>query len=228
MKKPIALDLFSGGGGSTIGLLNAGFDYVVGVDIKKHKHYPGEQIVADIRDLDKHLDVRDFDLIWASPPCQRFSIGSHVHGNDRFRHPDLIPTTREAFKGHPFTVIENVPGSPIHPHIILTGPTVHLPLIQRKRYFELSFWCWQPQIQNVPPEDFKYGNALTVTTSMCSNNHFYRRKAQGLSGRPPIQECKHAMGIPQNYNFTYKQVGEAVPPPYAEYIAKQAIQQIIG
>ena len=35
MKKRIALDLFSGAGGAALGLLNAGFDEVVGIDIRE-------------------------------------------------------------------------------------------------------------------------------------------------------------------------------------------------
>ena len=42
MGKLVALDLFCGGGGAALGILEAGFDRVVGIDIKRHKHYPGD------------------------------------------------------------------------------------------------------------------------------------------------------------------------------------------
>ena len=41
MKKRIALDLFSGAGGAALGLLDAGFDEVVGIDIREPTGYPG-------------------------------------------------------------------------------------------------------------------------------------------------------------------------------------------
>ena len=222
MKKLKALDLFCGNGGAAIGLYYAGFDEIVGIDIDKQPRYPFDFIRGDIHNLP--VDPYDFDFIWASPPCQRFSTASKCRGDERLKHPDLIPITREVFGEHEFTCIENVPGSPIHPHVILTGPTVDLPLIQRRRFFELSFWVWQPNIINIDPEEFKTGNALCVTTSMCAKSHYYRRKKQGLSGRPRIPECKHVMGIPQNYDFTYKGIGNAVPPPYSEYIGNQAVE----
>ena len=223
MKNYSVLDLYCGNGGASIGLYYAGFKTIVGVDIKKQPRYDFDFIQGDIHNLP--VNIYDFDFIWASPPCQRFSSGTRVQGKDaHLKHPDMIPITREAFGEHEFTCIENVPGAPIRPNLILTGPTVYLPFILRKRYFETSFWVWQPQIRKMHPDEFKTGHALSVTTSMCSNNHYYRRKAQGLSGRPRIPECKHAMGIPQNYDFTYVGIGNAVPPPYSEEVGEQVLR----
>ena len=73
-----ALDLFCGGGGAAIGLYQAGFDTVVGIDNKKHRNYPFDFIQADVTDLP--VDVHDFDFVWASPPCQRFSIALTLAG----------------------------------------------------------------------------------------------------------------------------------------------------
>ena len=220
-----ALDLFCGGGGSTIGLLYAGFDSVTGIDIKNQRYYCEDFIKADVLYLP--VNPLKYDFVWVSPPCQRWSVATQSRGKDQYKkHPNLIPFVRDLLKEHPFYCLENVPQAPLRTSLILTGPTVDLPFIQRTRHFETNFLVWQPPIEHVPREEFRTGHALTVTISMCSNNHFYRRIAQGLPGRPCKQEVKHAMGIPQNYNFTYRGLGEAVPPPYATYIAKQALEQL--
>ena len=59
MSRPLAVDLFSGAGGASLGLVNAGFDLRLAVDISDacgltHKaNLPGEFLVADIRDTAK-------------------------------------------------------------------------------------------------------------------------------------------------------------------------------
>ena len=101
-----ALDLFCGAGGAAQGLLEAGFDEVVGIDsdYKGCKHYPGCFIKADVFDQ-RVVDLVDFDFIWASPPCQRFCRGIHDQSKKE-KHPDLINATRILIMKHPFTWIE--------------------------------------------------------------------------------------------------------------------------
>lgn len=225
MRKLKALDLFSGGGGATIGLIWAGFHIVVGIDIARHKHYPADMIIADIT-KDLPVNIFDFDFIWASPPCQLFSVGSISQGEKRKEHPNLIPVTRKHLKGHPFTVIENVPRAPIRPDVRLTGTSVGLGRLDRLRHFETSFWCMYPPVQYLPRWKWEQGIAGTITKSMSSSSHYYPRKAKGLSGRISNKEAKEIMGIPANQKMTNNEIGEAVPPLYAELIARQAIQQM--
>ena len=111
------LDLFSCGGGASMGYHKAGFE-VVGVDIKKKRDYPFTQLKYDVLELfkDKPLEwFREFDLIHASPPCQKFSRASRGASWGEVSQVDLIEPVRDFLKtlNVPY-VIENVEGSPLH------------------------------------------------------------------------------------------------------------------
>ena len=230
MGKLLALDLFCGGGGAALGMLEAGFDRVVGIDIKMHKHYPGDFIQADA--LNPPVDLMDFDFVWASPPCQRYSFATHfqtaymTQAQLDEKYPDLIPPVRELLSGHPFTCIENVPGAPIQPVVKLTGRSVGLERIDRLRYFETSFLMLFPEVFYAPKEDWESGKMATITTSMASNSHFYRRKAVGLTGKIPHDEALEIMGLPDDSPMPCKDIGLSVPPEYAKFIASEALRQI--
>ena len=226
MGKLKALDLYCGGGGACLGLLYAGFDTVVGIDISTHKHYPGDFIQSDVFSLP--VDISDFHFVWASPPCQRYSVGTNTAHHKRLIYPDLLPVTRQLIATHPFTCIENVPGAPMRKDVILTGPSMGLPRIQRNRYFENSFFMLYPKPLRVPREMWNTGQAVTITKSLASKSHFYPRKAHGLPGKVPVWEAKQVMGIPQSHRMTANEIGEAVPPPYAEFVGREALKQIKG
>lgn len=216
----IALDLFCGGGGACIGMQQAGFE-VVGVDIKPHKHYPGHFIQGDIHNLP--VNVHDFDFVWASPPCQAFSRGRFCRGKQPNEYDDLIPQTREILKKHPYTCIENVMQAPIRKDIILTGTTVGLPFIVRKRAFEISFWMWQPII--LP----KTTNLTLCITKSLSANNMGSRKVCGELGLPiriPVVVAKAVMGIPYHQQMVGEDIGDAVPPAYSKMIADEVMTQL--
>ena len=218
----LALDLFCGGGGAALGLIAAGFD-VVGIDIerKHHKVYPGRFIQGDA--TTPPVDIMAFDFVWASPPCQAFSVGAIMKGTAHL-HYNLIPAVRTAIAKHLWTCIENVPGAPIRPDFVLTGPIVGLPKIVRQRHFETSFDA--PLLMPSPVQRAPILDCMTITKRLCASNHYYRRKAAGLPGRVPVAEAREAMGI--TTRMTADQVGEAVPPAYAEFIARQAIEAGCG
>ena len=219
-----ALDLFCGGGGAALGMLEAGFDEVVGVDIEPHPNYPGVFIQGDIHDLPVRLE--DFDFIWASPPCQRFSTGGYFKEGDKDadeKYPDLIPITRSLLEGHPYTCIENVPRAPIRCDLALNGPAMGLPFIQRRRHFELSFFMWQPHLPKT-----ETGMTITVCKSRGARNKNQLKfwKSLGLGTSMSSQVRKHVMGIDYFHPMTDVEVGESVPPPYSKHIAEEALQRI--
>ena len=213
-----ALDLFCCGGGACIGLQQAGFE-VYGIDIEKHKNYPGHFIQADIRNLP--VDVMDFDFVWASPPCQAFSTMTAEHAKSN--HPNFVPITREILKNHPYYAIENVPGAPVRPDVVLVGHSVGLKYINRKRIFELpdNIFIMTPPISRVEKHDWRSGKALSITTSLSASAHYYRRKALGLNGRASLEEAKDVMGIPQWHTMTRHEIGESIPPAYSRFIAER-------
>jgi hypothetical protein len=73
--RPLAIDLFCGLGGWTDGLLAEGWR-VIGYDIEAHEYgdqrYKGEFVLQDVLTL-HGSDLKDADLIVASPPCQEYS-----------------------------------------------------------------------------------------------------------------------------------------------------------
>lgn len=111
------LDLYCCEGGGAMGYHRAGFD-VVGVDLAPQRRYPFTFVQGDaIAYVKEH--AHEFDVVHASPPCQRYSI---TNASRRHAYPDLIGATREVLIacGLPY-VIENVPGAPMVDPLQLCG-----------------------------------------------------------------------------------------------------------
>ncbi len=127
-KKLMAVDLFCGCGGTTIGLKQAGFDVIAAVDIDtlalvtyKANHPKVKLYNEDIRNIDPiHLafDVglsdNRLDLIAGCPPCQGFSTMRTLNGAKKVDDPrnDLLSEftkfVRALMPGA--IMLENVPG----------------------------------------------------------------------------------------------------------------------
>ena len=214
-----ALDLFCGGGGACLGMQAAGFS-VVGIDIECQPAYPGTFVQANA--LLPPVDLAAFDFVWASPPCEIFSSARNGHRTKPTRWGDLIDPVRRLLESHPYTCIENIPLAPIRPDVILTGPACGLPRIRWVRHFELSFFALYPN-PVIPPRSLsRDGFLITPTRGGASNHQIRMRRNAGLSSVPNLAEKKTAKGIPDKVMMTHHQVGGAVPPPYAEFIATQA------
>ena len=200
----------------------AGFE-IVGIDIKPRPNYPGHFIQADIT-KGLPVDIHAFDFVWASPPCQRFSIGTQsAKDKDCWKkHPDLIPITREILSQHPLTCIENVPKAPMPYMLKLNGSSVGLNWIERQRIFETSFWIWQPHLPKAKGERF----TIAKTRGATNEADRQRRKRLGLPTTIPKDVAKAFMGIPQEQPMTDAEIGESVPPAYSEFIAREALRQM--
>jgi DNA (cytosine-5)-methyltransferase 1 len=199
------LDLFCGQGGAGMGYYCAGFD-VVGVDLDDQPRYPFEFVQADALDYLAHADLSGFDLIHASPPCQRWCYGLNLQPSLRENHPDLIEPTREALErtGIPY-VIENVPGAPVRPDLKLCGCHFRLWRLKRERWFETS---WKQEFIKPPCNHNEYVISVFGHSPNWEN-------VKRLGFRPTLADWQRAMGIDW---MGRKGLAQAIPPAYTEYL----------
>lgn len=199
-----ALDLFCCAGGATRGLQLAGY-HVTGVDIKPQKHYVGDRFIqADAMEV----DWRGYDLIWASPPCQRYSEATPKEHKDS--HPDLLPTVLERLSQQdtPY-IVENVEmaKSMFTSPVMLCGTMFGLN-IWRHRFFDIgnsnTFFL-------LPPCNH-LGNPILLTGQGS-------RKVNGKRvGRIPLPIKQEAAGIDW---MNRDELSEAIPPAYSRFLAEQ-------
>ena len=230
--KPRALDLFCGGGGAALGLIEVGFD-VVGVDSdwRCGRVYPGDFVRADaVGELAWSLaGAGAFDLIWASPPCLAHSTAARMRPARR-RPECLIEETRmllDASGGTP-SVIENVAQAPLRRDLVLTGPMVGLDRLYRLRVFELGGWTIPNPPKPMPKRgSIADGTLVTVTRQggIADRKQRAARRANGLNpNRHTLPERISAMGLPVGMGLTESMVGNAVPPAYARWIGERFLK----
>lgn len=243
MRQFRALDTFCKAGGATKGLQRAGF-WVCGVDIEDQKHYCGDMFVqGDALEFIRKYG-REFDFIWASPPCQHYTALKTMH-NARKDHPDLVEPTRMELQktGRPY-VIENVPNAPLLAgSIMLCGTMFDLGIpsanaeLRRHRWFEASFHMLAPFCRHAANRVCGayggHGRDRRRTVTVVSKQGGYSPKTVGVWGHAGgksrrdgtqmfnVRERKEAMGIDWMSDY---ELSQAVPPAYSEFIGKQAMQ----
>lgn len=215
------LDLFCGVGGAGEGYQRAGFD-VTGVDHLDQPNNPHKFIQADALEyLKEHW--QEYDVIHGSPPCQQHSIATAPMRQKGKEYPDHIGELRDILKQikKPY-IIENVPLAPIRADVVLAGYMFGLKVIKR-RHFELGNGLFMLQApfytsrRTVKNGDFTQvvGNGqLKVNGGKMFKHH------QGSI----LDNWRFAMGMP--WAKTYKELANAIPPAYTQYIGEQIISQL--
>ena len=208
--RPRLLDLFCGAGGAAMGYYRAGFD-VVGVDIKPQPHYPFTFIKADAMTF----PLDGFDVIHASPPCQRWAVSTQVWKGRPEEHPDLVEPTRDRLEaaGVPW-VIENVIGAPLRNPVMLCGAMFAGLKVYRHRNFECSpAIYWPPEHPKHIERVTEVGRPVLPSGWMTVAGHFLNLPA-----------AKAAMGV--GWDVTKDELGEAIPPAYTEWVGARLMWNI--
>lgn len=203
-----------------MGYSRAGFS-VVGVDINPQNNYPFEFYQAGAIDTLEDLlagkklgdyTLEDFNAIHASPPCQSSSALTKGTNFGKWEYPDFIPDTRKLLDktGLPY-VIENVQGSEVRRDMVLCGEMFGLAVI-RHRYFELNW------IGVAPPHKKHRGRVAGMRHGVWYEGPYFAVYGEG-GGKGTVKQWQSAMDI--HWTGVRKEIAEAIPPAYTEYIGGQ-------
>jgi DNA (cytosine-5)-methyltransferase 1 len=229
-------DLFSGAGGCAKGYYDAGFQ-LIGFDAVAQPRYPYRFFQKDVLQLDPEWIARRCHVIHASPPCKTHTalkIWSHAH------HVDLLPQTRELLEatGLPY-VIENVPGAPLKDPAMLCGSMFGL-YVRRHRLFETN-WPLVAEMecrhkwQSMTSPGFTAqhsGRTAASKTGPRPGRSWYTPiigvygggRGGGGNGQGTQRDAmRREMRIDWMAN---RELNEAIPPPYTEYIGRQLMEQL--
>lgn len=186
---------------------------ITGVDINPQKRYPFKFIQADAMTF----SLEGYDLIWASPPCQAFTIANHHQRKNGTAkdHPNLIPEIRNRLKSSGvWWVIENVPQAPLENPIKLCGTMFDLGVF-RHRLFESNFLIMTP---NHPKHNGRIGDGKYFSVAGNSGCWGGWGKIHRNISKGTIAEWRVAMGIDW---MIRKEIKESIPPAYSKFIGNQ-------
>lgn len=223
------LDLFCGAGGAGEGYRRAGFT-VTGVDIKRRRcgYPPGDFIHTDALEvLSDTAFLRTFDAIHASPPCQTHTRAKHLRDaqGKTGRAVDLIPETRAALNaaGVPY-IIENVPGAPVRPDVVLCGsmfPELHVYDATGRRWLQRHRWFEMAGITAPLAMECRHAAAGVRPLGV------YAGKADNIpSGGQTCSTLAQAQTLMGIEWMPWAAIVEAIPPAYTEHIGSHLIDQL--
>lgn len=219
------LDLYCKAGGAAVGYHRVGFE-VVGVDNQPQTNFPFEFIQADALEY-VAAHGNEFDVIHASPPCQKYTnmrhLGKARNNGYSDEHPDLISRTRDAIVPlkKPY-VIENVYGARklLLDPIVLCGKHFGLK-VYRHRCFEVSLNISAPPHESHRDSTPSAGNGISPKgfISVAGTGG-----VRGMNSKEIVAYWSMAMGIDW---MTRAELAEAIPPSYTEYIGRQLLEKYV-
>lgn len=216
--RPRLLDLFCGAGGCSVGYHRAGFD-VVGVDLHPQPNYPFEFMQADCRKVmqDFRWIADEFDAVHASPPCQAHS---DLQRQSKIEYDDLVPSAQCWLNatGLPY-VIENVEGAPLVDPVVLCGTMFPGLRVIRHRLFEAN-WPLTAPLHGKHPLVFTHDKRKAHYGKLDQDTAFVQVTG---GGNASVANKLDAMGIDW---MTGREVNQAIPPAYTEWIGGQLIEQL--
>jgi DNA (cytosine-5)-methyltransferase 1 len=180
-----------------MGFAMAGFE-VIGMDKDPQPNYPFEFHRADAIEFlqDPEWPVT-FDVIHASPPCQRYARVTRWRGNAE-NHPDLLGVTLDLLRMRPTPwIVENVPEAIPNPDLVLCGSMFGL-AVQRHRHFLTS----PPLFGLLPP---------------CRHGDMFPFMHKGERSYADAMECAW---------MTNREAREAIPPAYTRWIAGRMLEAL--
>jgi len=202
------LDLYCGGGGASYGYQLAGFD-VTGIDIHPQPKYKGKFIQADALEYLRN-NYYKYDIIHASPPCQKYSESSMQFRKAGKQYQDLIAITRdELIKTNKPYIIENVPESPLINPIELCGSMFNL-RTYRHRLFESNIMLLVPFHKKHEIPNTQMGRKPINGDFIQYIGHF--------SGVKLVQEMTGLHWLGQ------KELAQSIPPQYTKFIGNQILR----
>jgi DNA (cytosine-5)-methyltransferase 1 len=226
---PVLVDLCCCAGGATKGYQRAGF-YVAGVDDKPQPRYCGDEFhqadalefLAGCIDRGNRLPSgRRIAAYHASFPCQPFSAMSNCRPGLAATYPDLVAAGRALLEesGLPW-VIENVPGSPVRPDLILCG-VMFGQEIYRHRLFESNVPLTQiptpPLATHVRVKECGWPHLVPASKA----GHWKPGTIMSVAGN--VGGVAHARKIMGMDWTNRRELGEAIPPYFAEHVAQDLL-----
>lgn len=194
-----------------MGLWRAGFD-VVGWDVRPQPRYPFEFRLGDAVEA----DLEGFDFVWASPPCQGYSVTRSLHKRE---HPMLVEPTRAKLvaTGLPW-IMENVVGAPLIDPLLLCGSMFPPLRVYRHRLFESRLPLVAPAQRcnhtfSMPASKGEYHTLAKQDFITCVGHNF------------KASDGRIAMGIDW---MTRDELAQAIPPAYSEFLGRQVLQHLYG
>jgi DNA (cytosine-5)-methyltransferase 1 len=175
----------------------AGYE-VIGIDADRQPSYPFEFHQCDaIEFLEDPEWPVTFDVIHASPPCQRYANVTKWRGNPD-DHPDLLDVTLDLLRARPTPwVVENVPEAIPNPDLMLCGSMFGL-AVQRHRHFLAS-----PNLFGLLPP--------------CRHGDMFPFMHKGERAYADAMECAW---------MTNREAREAIPPAYTRWIAGRMLEAL--